>query len=156
MEWLTIFCVAVYSGVLWVALELRTLRGNFVLQRCHPNSVFCRPTQTWIFLKTLFFLEVWVHAMKHSPLYKSRVFCPGDGFSRMDGPANGNLGFEGNGSWMTSECCPCPPGNLPRMHQKIQVGQKSKPNMTRRRFHRTTEAIPRRPWKAKSPSLPDY
>ena len=31
----------------------------------------------------------------------------------------------------------------------------STPNMTRRRFHRTTEVIPRRPWKSKSPLLPD-
>ena len=34
----------------------------------------------------------------------------------------------------------------------------STPNMTGRRFHRTTEAIPRRPWKSKSPfaSRPIY
>ena len=30
----------------------------------------------------------------------------------------------------------------------------STPNMTGRRFHRTTEVIPRRPWKSKSPFAP--
>ena len=39
----------------------------------------------------------------------------------------------------------------PTPFRNLWVTGFSTPNMTGRRFHRTTEAIPRRPWKAKSP-----
>ena len=59
------------------------------------------------------------------------------------------------GNWATSSA---KQGPSIRFHVAISphdCDTFSTPNMTGRRFHRTADMIPRRPWKAKAPLLPD-